>query len=149
EPKDGITARTLLEIDHDTALAAVEGEKHAPHAGMTRRLDLPHDVALRRLDLDDVGAHVGELKRGIRPHQDRRQIEDAHALQWTHGPPLFLSPRRRTVASTWHAPSRIPFIIVNSVKLSLQVRPRCATCGGNGLLRPRGIVRKPECRIGM
>ena len=59
----------LLQIEAETALAAVGVEEHRPHAGMARRPDLPGDVAVECLDLDDIGAVIAQHLRGIGPHQ--------------------------------------------------------------------------------
>src|SRR5690606_13822001 len=43
--------------------------------------DGAHVVARRRFDLDDVGPEVAQHLGGVGPHDDRAQVEDAHAGQ--------------------------------------------------------------------
>jgi hypothetical protein len=60
---------------------------------------LPPEARSRSLDLDHVGAHVGQMLRGERPQQNRRQIDHPHALQWSRH---FLVP----AMTFWSCPDR-------------------------------------------
>jgi hypothetical protein len=70
-----------LEVERDAALAAVHLHELRTHAAMPRRRRVAHDVAVRRLDLDHVGTESGQHVRRPRPGDNRREIENAHAVQ--------------------------------------------------------------------
>src|SRR5206468_2016103 len=53
--------------------------------GQERRPHRAHRVAaVGRLDLEDLGAHVGEQHRAVRPREHPREVEHAHALEEPH-----------------------------------------------------------------
>jgi hypothetical protein len=52
---------------------------------MASRPNLTHNVPLWRLDLYNVCTHVTERLRGERTHEDRRHVDDANAVQGSHG----------------------------------------------------------------
>ena len=75
----------LLEVETDRALVAVGRHVDRAHALVaahhaTRQAQ---EIALRWFDLDHVGAHVGQMLCGERPQQHGRQIDHAHARQWS------------------------------------------------------------------
>src|SRR5262249_50290842 len=71
----------LLHVEHDAALVAVDLQVDRAHAGMAHRTAGSHDVARGRLDLDHVGTVIAEDLGRERPHQYRRHVDDAHAVE--------------------------------------------------------------------
>src|SRR4029077_4146085 len=69
-----------LEIEHETALVAVERDKAHALVVADRRRRTTH-VALRRFDLDHVGAHVGEQRAGKRACDEIRELDDPNSRQ--------------------------------------------------------------------
>ncbi|MNK99487.1 hypothetical protein D3C87_1198820 [compost metagenome] len=76
-----LPACRLLQVEHQASLAAVRVQEDAGHAFVSRRSDAAHTVAAWRLNLDDVGPQIAQDLRGVGPHQHRRDVDDAHALQ--------------------------------------------------------------------
>ena len=84
----------LLEIEADRALVAIGRHVDRPHALVAAEAAArgAQQVAFRRFDLDHVGAHIGQMLRGERPQQHRRQIDHPHARQRSRhcSPRLFI-----------------------------------------------------------
>ena len=70
----------MFEIEHDTFFVAVEVHEIRTHAGMAHRAQAARAIAARRFDLDDLGAHVAQNARGIRPHHHGGEINHLDTL---------------------------------------------------------------------
>src|SRR5690606_32563952 len=77
----GLATRVGLQVEHDRALVAVQMQIQGAHARIAHGPHRAHVVPRRGLDLDHVGTQVTEDLRGIRPHDNRTQIENADARQ--------------------------------------------------------------------
>ena len=74
----------VLEVGGDALLAAVE-QREVDALLPPARLVAAHLLALARpLDLEHLGAGLGQQQRGQRPRQQRREIEDADAVERAH-----------------------------------------------------------------
>ena len=81
QAQERAAAALLFHIEDDPALVAVHLQMQVPHPRPVHRRGAPHDVALRRLHLDHFGAVVRENLRRVWAHDDRREIDDADAMQ--------------------------------------------------------------------
>src|SRR6266849_8719008 len=96
-----VAAVILLEVDHEAALVAVEGEKGRGHAVLEGSAEAAGGIALRRLDFDHVGAQIAKQHRAKRSRHDLTKVQDTKACQWSfchrfqpracgHVPPLIV-----------------------------------------------------------
>src|SRR5207245_6671692 len=78
--------RGLRQVEHERLLVAIDREEVRTLAvGQEWRPHRAHRVAaVGRLDLEDLGAHVGEQHRAVRPREHPREVEHAHALEEPH-----------------------------------------------------------------
>ena len=73
----------FFKIQHDAALVAIQMQEIRAHAGVAMRGDITRVVAFGRLDFDHIGAVVSENLRGVGAEDDRGQVDNAHAVEWT------------------------------------------------------------------
>src|SRR3546814_5316302 len=80
----GLAAGFGLQVQHDRALVAVQVQVQVAHAGVAHGPHRAHVVAGGGFDLDHVGPQVAQYLRGIGPHDDRAQVQDARTEEHTY-----------------------------------------------------------------
>src|SRR3990170_546581 len=76
--------KPVAEVEGDTLLAAIMGKEEG-RAPVRLELDAASGVTVARLDLDHIGAEVGQQRCRGGAHLADAQIDDADAVQDSHG----------------------------------------------------------------
>ncbi len=79
--------RSVLEVERDRALAAVEQREVDAVLAELRLISAQLVALARALDLDDGGARLGQDQAGEWPGQQRREVEDGQARERLAHPP--------------------------------------------------------------